>query len=124
MEPVRPSNLTLVLGAWTAAVSEGNVAPIGRILDDNVVWEGRYPGQICHTPSEVLHFLSNGLAASRRITRLEAYQDGDDVVLLAEGPDFEDVGPDGARTPRPSAGMVFTLRAGRIVHMKGIDGPR
>lgn len=111
----------MVMGAWFAAMASADMGPIGRILDDDVVWEGRYPGQICHTPREVLHFLSNGLAQTRRITRLEAHEDGDDVVIVAEGPDFEDVAPDGTRTPRSSAGMIFSIRAGRIVRMKGIE---
>ena len=123
MQPEPVSNLNLVIGAWFAAIAAGDLGPIGRVLDDHVVWEGRYPGQICRSPQEVLHFLSNGLAQTRRIHRLEAYESGDDVVIVAEGPDFEDVAPDGSRTPRPTAGIVLSIRDGRIVHMKGIDGP-
>jgi hypothetical protein len=40
---------------------------------------------------------------------------------MAKGPDFEDVAPDGTCTPRSSAGIIFSIRAGLIVHMKGID---
>src|SRR5581483_1765696 len=119
MQSEPTGKLNLVLGAWFAALSEGDVGPIGRILDDEVVWEGRYPGQLCRTPAEVLGFLPRGLSQSRRITRLEAHEAGDDVVIVAQGPDFEDVAPDGTRTPRPSAGMIFTVRDGRVVHIKG-----
>ncbi|GEM_PF-5655624 len=115
------SNLTLVLSAWSGAVKTGDPGPIADILDEEVVWEGRYPGQICRTPTEVLGFLRNGLAQGRRVTRLEARQEGDRVFMIAHGPDFEDVRPDGSRTPRPTAGLIFTLRDGRIVHMKGTD---
>lgn len=116
-------NLNLVLSAWFAALAAGNVEPVGRILDDEVVWEGRYPGQACQTPPEVLGFLSQGISQTRRITRLEAHEDGDDVIIVAHGPDFKDVSPDGTLLgPRPSAGMIFTVRDGRVVHMKGIDG--
>ena len=123
MQPEHVSNLNLVIGAWFAAIAAGDLGPIAAILDDQIVWEGRYPGQICQTPPQVLHFLSNGLAQTWRIRRLEAYECGDDVVIVAEGPDFEDVAPDGSRAPRSKAGMVLSIRDGRIVHMKGIDGP-
>lgn len=115
-------NLVVVLGAWFAVMATGSLETFERILDDDVVWEGRYPGQICRTRQEVLHYLENGVAQCRRITRIEGYQSGDDVVVRAEGPDFEDVAPDGTRRPRPSAGMIFSIRSGRIVRMKGTNG--
>ena len=119
MDEASGSNLVPVLGAWFVAMTTGDVGPLAKILHPDVQWNGYRPWQSCHGREQALEFLSRSASQPRRITSLQAYESGDQVIATAEGPDFEDVSPTGETTPRPSATLTLTVRDGLIVKIQG-----
>jgi ketosteroid isomerase-like protein len=113
------NNLVLVLGAWFTAITTGNTEHLAGILHPDVEWYGPHPWQSCHGRDQALEFLSRSVSQPRRITSLHAYESGDEVIATAEGPDFEDIGPTGETTPRPTATPTLTVRDRLIVKIQG-----
>jgi hypothetical protein len=109
-------NLAMIVGAWTAMLSSGNTESLGAILDEGVTWQGVLPDQICRNREEVLDILIRNQRRPPRLTRIEAAEFGDRVVVSVESPDFEEM--DGR--PRGPRSLVFTFRNGRVVRMESI----
>lgn len=111
-------NLAAVLGAFLDAQRTGRADALTALLAEDVVWEGPVPGTRCSNRTEAMDILARRFASERRlrITRLEAVEDGDRVVIAALGPDFH---PGGEAGPEGEVYLVFTMQNGRVVRMRG-----
>jgi len=112
-------NLLAVLGAFLDAQRSGDLTALDALMHDDIVWEGPMPGTRCNGRRQAMEFLGRRFGPDRRmrIARLEAVEDGDRVVVAALGPDFH---PGGDAGPEGELYLVFTLRDGRVVHMRGV----
>jgi hypothetical protein len=106
------SNLALVLAAWNTIVQSGSTRDLAQILHDSVVWQGALPDSVAMGRDEVLGVLADNGAP--HLTRIEAREDGDRVLLTMEGPDFPVT--EGHRAGMRS--LSFTFRDGRVVRME------
>lgn len=110
--------LAAVLGAFFDAQRTGRLDALTALLAEDVEWRGPVQGTRCANRADVLSILGQRFDGTQqlRITRLEAVEDGDRVVISALGPDFH---PDGEAGPEGEVYLVFTLRGGRVVDMQG-----
>jgi hypothetical protein len=115
--PEAGNNLALILSAWTEMLRDGNTQALGSILDENVVWQGILPEQVCRDREEVLDLLSRRRGRPPRLTRIEAQEFGDQVAVSVSGPDFPDNEVLAAKAPRS---LIFTFRDGRVVRMESL----
>ena len=117
------ANLSLVLQTWADILRTGRTEALATIMDDDVVWQGLLPELVCNGRDEALGMLRYGLvAAVPSVTRVEAEESGDYVVVNVASADFPE-GPEGA--PLEDSGqrtLVFTFRAGKIVRMESFPG--
>ena len=109
------ANLALILEAWAEMVRGGSTESLRALLDESVIWQGILPEQVCRNRQEVLSVLARHRARPPRLTRIEAAEFGDRVVVAVDGPDFLAWDTPGAGSPRS---LVFTFRDGRIVRME------
>jgi hypothetical protein len=114
-------NLARLISAWTGMLRSGQSAELAGLLDEGVVWQGMLPELICHGREEALDVMVRNRRRPPRITRIEAEEFGDRVVVSVEGPDF----PEGTEAPEgpllpPGAprSLVFTFQNGRVVRME------
>ena len=98
-------------------LQSGRTDALESLLDRNVEWQGVLPYQMCHNRREVLHILSGSGGRAPRLTRIEAEEVGDQVVVSVEGPDFPDNDALPAAAPRS---LVFTFDNGVIVRMQSL----
>ena len=117
-------NLATVLGAWLDATRAGTLDPLEAIMDENVAWYGIVAGTACHGRAETIETMRRGMARLPRVTRMEAIELGDVVVMSLTGPDFRY--PDGDERPasereRPYLFMRLTLRDGRVTEMRATE---
>ena len=107
------SNLGRIVAAWSELFQAGTTGPLQAMLDEKVIWEGAFPGELCHNRDEVIDRVSH-MPGTPRITRLEAEESGDRVVVSVDGPDFrgEDPNHSGPRS------LTFTFKDGRVTRMK------
>ena len=94
-----------------AAMSRtGGTEELASILDEGVMWQGLLPELVCNGRGEVLNIL--GRAPFPRVTRVEAEEVGDRVVVIASGADFP-LRPDWhrARIPRAAFARSFSPSA-------------
>lgn len=108
------ANLAAMLEAWTSLLRTGSTDELGAILDGKVVWDGVVPEARCSGRSQVLRYLRVG-GRPPRLTRVEADEAGDDVVISVDSPDFEANEWLAAGAPRS---LRFTFRDGRVVRMR------
>jgi hypothetical protein len=111
-------NLALIVAAWAELLRSGASATFAATVDDQVVWHGVRPDLACRGREEVLDVMLRGRGRPPRITRMEAEEAGDAVVLSVEGPDFAE-GPDGAPPDAPRV-LLFTFRDGRVVRIQSL----
>ena len=114
-------NLATVLGAWLDATRAGALDPLEAIMDEDISWHGIVPGTVCHGRAETIETMRRGMETLPRITKMEAIEMGDVVVMSLTGPDFRY--PDWEERPelergRPQLFMRLTLRAGRVTEMR------
>lgn len=116
-------NLALLVSAWTGMFRSGSSDALAGILDENVVWQGLLPELVCGDRRQVLEILGRLSRRSPRITRIEAEEFGDRVVISVEGPDFPAM-TDAADAPLLAPGaprsLVFTFGGGRVVRMESL----
>lgn len=114
------SNLARVL-ALLGEISQGQtMEPFVDATAEDVVWQGLRPELVCRGRAEVRDVLGSARGGRLpRVTRMEAEEVGDRVVMTIEGPDlgsgpaggaFEPVG--GLRT------LALSFKEGRIVRME------
>jgi hypothetical protein len=114
-------NLARIIGAWAEILRTGSAAALAALLDEEVVWQGVLPELACQGRAEATRFL--GRAPLAKITRMEAEERGDRVVVSVESADFP-VGPVGpaGEVLQPAGGartLVFTFSGnGRVVRME------
>src|SRR5579884_3894587 len=83
------ANLSAVLAAWTELQRSGSADAMAELLDPAVVWEGVVPEARCSNRKQVLRQLLGAGGHAARLTRIEAEERGDQVLLSVAGPDFE-----------------------------------
>lgn len=114
------SNLARVLAIWGEMADRHTMAPLADAMAENVVWQGLLPELVCHGRDEVRNRLGSARAGQLpRVTRMEAEEVGDRVVITVEGPDFGP-GPAGSAL-EPVGGprtLVLSFENGRIVRME------
>jgi hypothetical protein len=114
------ANLNLVLSVMVAMSRTGGTKELASILDEGVVWQGLLPELVCNGRGEVLNIL--GRAPFPPITRVEAEEVGDRVVVIAHSADFPP-GLTGTEVDPPSGvrSFVFTFRDGKVVKMESLS---
>lgn len=101
------SNLARVLEIWGEMAGSRTMGPLVEVMADDVSWQGLLPELVCPGRDEVAGVLGSARGGQLpRITRMEAEEMGDRVVLTVEGPDF---GPGPAGTALEPAGGPRTL---------------
>jgi hypothetical protein len=106
------AKLALVLAAWNTIVQSGSTRDLAEMLHESVVWQGALPESVVKGRDGVLGVLADNGAP--RLTRIEAREHGDRVLLTMEGPDFP-------LTQGHDAGvrsLSFTFRGGTVVRME------
>ncbi|HZD65535.1 MAG TPA: hypothetical protein VE152_05515 [Acidimicrobiales bacterium] len=114
------ANLARVLSVWGQMAQSQSTAPLIEAMADDVVWQGLLPELVCRGRAEVSGVL--GAARGGRlpmVTRMEAEERGDQVVLTVAGPG---VGPGPPGTALESTGgprtLVLSFDEGRVVRME------
>jgi hypothetical protein len=112
-------NLNLVLSVMAAMSRTGGTEELASLLDDGVTWQGLLPELVCNGRGQVLNVL--GKAPFPRITRVEAEEVGDRVVVVVSSADFP-LGPAGPELEPPGGlrSFVFTFRDGKVVRMESV----
>ena len=114
------SNLARVLEVWGEISRRQTMAPLLDAMSENVVWQGLLPELVCRGRDEVGNVLRRARGGRLpRVTRLEAEEVADRVVVTIEGPDI----PPGRAGPalEPVGGprtLVLSFEDGRIVRME------
>lgn len=114
------SNLARVLALWGEMSRNQTMAPLVDAMAEDVEWQGLLPDLACHGRHEVAGVLGSARGGRLpRVTRMEAEEDGDRVVLTVEGPDF---GPGPTGTVLEPAGgprtLVLSFADGKVVRME------
>ena len=109
------ANLAAVLAAWSDLSRTGNAEALEAILDPGVIWQGLLPEQVCRGREEVLHIIAANRPIPPRLTRMEAQESGDRVVVSVQGPDFPDNEVLRAEAPRS---LVLTFHDGLVTRME------
>jgi hypothetical protein len=103
------ANLNLVLSVMVAMSRTGGTKELASILDEGVVWQGLLPELVCNGRGEVLDIL--GRAPFPPITRVEAEEVGDRVVVIGTGTadprcDFSDFRAASSRSAQAPAAVT------------------
>jgi hypothetical protein len=114
------SNLARVLAVWGEMSHKETMAPLVDVMADDVVWQGLLPELVCHGRDQVSGVLGSARGGRLpRVTRMEAEEVGDKVVITVDGPDF---GPGPAGTALEPAGgprtLVLSFADDRVVRME------
>lgn len=115
------SNLARVLGVWAEIARGQSMSPLADLLTDDVVWQGLLPELACHGREEVSELLGSARGGGLpRVTRMEAEEVGDRVVVTVDGPDFGPGPPGTALEHGGPRTLVLTFRDGRVVRMESV----
>ncbi|MGH7912115.1 MAG: hypothetical protein ACREQM_08225 [Candidatus Dormibacteraceae bacterium] len=110
--------LALIVSVAVEMLATGSVAGLAPLLDENVFWQGPRPDLSCSTRSEVLGILGRGVGRRPlRVTRLEAQEVGDHVVVSVDGPDLPETP---ALASGASRSLVFTFRGEVVVRIESV----
>jgi hypothetical protein len=114
------SNLARVLALWGEMSRSKTMAPLVDAMAEDVVWQGLLPELVCHGRDEVRGVLSSARDGGLpRVTRMEAEEVGNRVVVTVEGPDF---GPTPAgpalEPPGGPRTLVLSFEEGKIARME------
>ncbi len=107
----------MIVAAWTDVFGRGSTDALESLLEERVVWKGVFPDQICHGRHKVLTVLVSNAPRAPRISRIEAEENGDQVAVTVESPDFQ--GDD----RRPAGGLrslVFTFQNGHVIRIQSL----
>ena len=114
------ANLNKIVSAFTTMANDGPKNEIRDLFRPDVFWQGLEPDLYCSNRRQVLGFFFRHLGMPPRLTRFEAQEDGDAVVVTFDGPDFQEPGPAdiaGARSLR------FQFEGGRVKRIDSLGKP-
>ena len=107
------ANLARVLAVWGEMSQRQTMEPLADAMAEDVVWQGLLPELVCHGRDEVRGVLGSARAGRLpTVTRMEAEEVGDRVVVTVEGPTSAPGRGPRARTSRRGA-HVGPLVCGR-----------
>jgi hypothetical protein len=109
------ARLAALIRAWVAILDDPDLSQMRELLDERVTWQGLLPELICHDRREVLALFQRQRSFGLRITRLEAEEVGDRVLLSVEGPEL--AGIDGVIESGAPRSLAFTFADGMVVHI-------
>lgn len=109
------ANLGLVMSGLSAIQQTGSLRELGPILDENVFWQGAQPELSCSGREEVLRLMSGGAPKPLRLTRVEAQEFGDRVVVSVESSELPETPALAAGAPRT---LVFTFADGKVTRIE------
>ena len=113
------ANLSVLLQTWAEILRTGNMEALAGVMDEDVVWQGLRPELVCHGRDQAVSNMRSSAAPVRRITRIEAEEVGEHVVVSVESATFPE-GPAGPELSPAGGGrsLVFTFRDGKVVRME------
>lgn len=109
------SHLITVLRAVPAWLVDGDLEYLASLFAEDAVWQGIQSWQVCTGRDEIVERLGRAGSRGIHLTGLEAHEDGDRVVVHAEGPDLPETEDLAAGAPRS---LAFTFRDGLVVRMQ------
>jgi hypothetical protein len=107
------ARLAAILSAWVAMLGDPDMREMRELLDERVTWQGLLPELVCHDRSEVLALFQRQRSLGLRITRLEAEEVGERVLVSVESPEL--AGIDGVIEAGAPRSLVFTFADGAVV---------
>jgi hypothetical protein len=109
------ARLAAIVRAWVAMLDDPDLSQMRELLDERVTWQGLLPELVCHDKREVLALFQRQRSFGLRITRLEAEEVGDHVLISVESPELAEIeGVIEAGAPRS---LVFTFVGGTVVQI-------
>lgn len=111
------ANLSRIVGALAAISGGASRAELRDLFAEDVFWQGLEPDLHCSNRREVLGMLARHLGAPPRLTRFDAQEVGEAVVVTVDGPDFVEPGPTGLTGPRS---LRFGFQEGRISRIESL----
>lgn len=112
------ANLDLVISGLSAMHRTGSLREVGSILDESVFWQGPQPELSCSGREEVLGVMSGGAPRPLRLTKVEAEEVGDRVLVSVEGPGLPENPALAAGAPRT---VVFTFADGKVIRIESFS---
>lgn len=109
------SHLMTVVRAIPAWLADGDLDHLASLFAEDAVWQGIQSWQVCGGRDEIVGRLGRAASRGLHLTGLEVHENGDRVVVHAEGPDLpetEDLAAGAART------LAFTFRDGLVVRLE------
>lgn len=103
-------NLSLIICGLSAMQRTGSLGEPAPRLDESVYWQGPQPELFCSGRDEVLGVMSGGSPRPLRLTKVEAEEFDDRVVVSVEGPGLPETPALAAGAPRA---LVFTFADGK-----------
>lgn len=109
------ANLDLILSMLSGIQRAGSLRELAPILDEGVFWQGPRADLHCSGREEVLAVMSGGAPRPLHLTRVEAQEFGDRVVISVEGPGLPETPALGPGAPRT---LVFTFADGKVIRIE------
>jgi ketosteroid isomerase-like protein len=113
-DPDAGSRLAAIVRVMAALGSSDGPKRLRALMADDVVWLGVAPGLACTGSGEVIAFMGRHRWPGR-LTGIEIREVGDQVAVVAVGPDFPNTDVLSSSDPRA---LLFTFRDGRILRIE------
>lgn len=111
-------NLGVVIAGLSDMLQAGSPHNLGPALAPSVFWQGPQPELFCSGREEVLGVMSGGAPRPLRLTKVEAEEVGDRVVVSVEGPGLPETPALAAGAPRT---LVFTFVDGKVTRIESFS---
>ena len=111
------SRIVNALAAMSGGAGGASRSEIRDLFAEDVFWQGLEPGLYCGSRKEVLGMLLRHLGTPPRLSRFDAAEVGEAVVVTVDGPDFQEPGPTGLTGPRR---LRFDFKDGRISRIESL----
>lgn len=108
-------NLSLIICRLSAMQRTGSLGELAPLLDESVFWQGPQPELFCSGREEVVGVMSGGAPRPLRLTKVEAQEFHDRVVVSVEGPGLPETPALAAGAPRT---LVFTFADRKVTRIE------